>query len=175
MSLFLLLGLGPVLSGSMVVFQSDNAGVVFALLKEHSRDARRCAILMALCEVQERYRFRVVLGHTSTLDMGAPDGLSHGDEPSLCLPWRQGGWRECLIPLRVRAASWDACVLSPPGPSQGLGHLAIQAWRRSIGGLVSSLGGSVESYHLLPVPFFPFRTWEVVINEAVVDASSPSC
>lgn len=174
MSLFLLLGLGPVLSGSMVVFQSDNAGVVFALLKEHSRDARMCAVLMALCEVQERFRFRVVLGHTSTLDMGAPDGLSHGDEPSLCLPWRQGGWRECLIPLRVRAASWDACVLSPLGPNQVLGPSAIQEWRRSIGGLVSSLGGSVESYHLQPVPFFPFRTWEVVINEAVVDVSRPS-
>ncbi len=41
-------------------------------------------------DLQEFYRFYVVLGHTSTLEMGGPDGLSHGDEPSACLSWRRG-------------------------------------------------------------------------------------
>ena len=41
-----------------VVLQSDNAGLVLMLLKEHSRDARLCALLQAIVAVQELYGFR---------------------------------------------------------------------------------------------------------------------
>ncbi len=64
--LFTLLCVGPLVGGAQVVLQSDYAGVVFMLLKEHSRDPRLCALLQAIVGVQERYGFRVLLGHTST-------------------------------------------------------------------------------------------------------------
>lgn len=143
---------------------------MFALLKEHSRDPRVCAILQAVVEVQERYRFRVVLGHTSTVDMGGPDGLSHGDPPSECLPSRPGGWHECLIPPRVRALSCIGCEPLLQATSR-VDVVAAREWVSSIGGLLHTLGGSVESQQLTPVPFIPFRMWEVIINESVVNPS----
>ena len=76
--LFTLLCVGPMVGGAQVVLQSDNAGVVFMLLKEHSRDPRLCALLQAIVAVQELYGYRVVLGHTSTRFMGEPDDLSRG-------------------------------------------------------------------------------------------------
>ncbi len=128
-------------------------------------------------DLQEFYRSYVVLGHTSTLEMGGPDGLSHGDEPSACLPWRPGGWSECLIPVRVpvRSASCDACEsLLPVQASNDSNRgdvVAAQEWVSSISGLLHMLGGSVESYRWVPVPFVPFRRWEVVINESVLNPS----
>ena len=167
---FLLVCLGPHVSGMLTVLQSDNAGMVFALLKEHSRDPRVRVLLQAIVDLQEFYRFYVVLGHTSTLEMGGPDGLSHGDEPSACLPWRQGGWSECLIPVRVRSASCDACESLLQASNRG-DVVAAQEWVSSISGLLHMLGGSVESYRWVPVPFVPFRRWEVVINESVLNPS----
>ncbi len=66
------------------------------LLKEHSRDPRLCALLQAMVGVQERYGFRVVVGHTWTRFMGDPDRRGRAVQGraaravSTTAPW---GWR----------------------------------------------------------------------------------
>ena len=168
--LFLLVCVGHLLSGSLAVLQSDNAAIVFGLLREHSRDPRVCAILQAVVGVQELWRFKVVLGHTSTVDMGGPDGLSHGDPPSQCLLYRPGGWSECVIPTRVRALSTTGS--EPLLQQENREHVvAAREWVSSISGLLHTLGASAESCRLCPVPFIPFRLWEVVLNEPVLNPS----
>ncbi len=51
-----LICVGPMVGGMQVVLQSDNAGLVFMLLKEHSRDTRLCALLQAIVAVQSQIR-----------------------------------------------------------------------------------------------------------------------
>lgn len=120
--------------------------------------------------VQELWRFKVVLGHTSTVDMGGPDGLSHGDPPSQCLLYRPGGWSECVIPTRVRALSTTGS--EPLLQQENREHVvAAREWVSSISGLLHTLGANAESCRLCPVPFIPFRLWEVVLNEPVLNPS----
>ena len=120
--------------------------------------------------MQELWRFKVVLGHTSTVDMGGPDGLSHGDPPSQCLLYRPGGWSECVIPTRVRALSTTGS--EPLLQQENREHVvAAREWVSSISGLLHTLGASAESCRLCPVPFIPFRLWEVVLNEPVLNPS----
>lgn len=165
-ALYTLICVGPMVGGTQVVLQSDNAGLVFMLLKEHSRDPRLCALLQAIVAVQELYGFRVLVGHTSTHYMGEPDDLSRGIEPSQCLPPRPGGWSESSTCLTAQRRSCDAFGSSLPETSQGRAA-AVQVWVSSISSLTGLLVASRASRPAPCVPFVPFRQWGVVINESV--------
>jgi hypothetical protein len=172
--LYTLVCLGDSLRGTQVLLQSDNAGVVFMMLREHSRDERLCALLQAIVHQQEQHRYRVVVGHTSTKFMGETDDMSRGVEPSQCLPPRPGGWSECETWRAVQRLSCSALRSSPPGTS--LGHeAAVRAWVSSISGWARTSVESVASAWTTPVPFVPFRTWAVVLNDRVHRLSAQLC
>lgn len=164
-ALFTLICVGPMVGGMQVVLQSDNAGLVFMLLKEHSRDARLCALLQAIVAVQELYGFRLLVGHTSTRFMGEPDDMSRGVLPSRCLPPCPGGWHESLMCLTAQQLSCDALGSLQRATSLGR-EVAVQRWVSSISSLTGSLLEGRASRPRPWVPFVPFRQWAVVINES---------
>lgn len=162
--LFTLLCVGPMVGGAQVVLQSDNAGVVFMLLKEHSRDPRLCALLQAIVAVQQLYGYRVLVGHTSTLFMGETDDLSRGVPAERCLSPRPGGWSESQMWRWAQQASCAGLGSSLHVRSLERGA-AVQQWVSSIVSLTGSIVGSRGLPTGMCIPFVPYRHWAVTIND----------
>ena len=155
-----------VLSGNVVVLQTDSLCSVCALTRYHSVSPVLRFLVRACVWIQQTYRFLLVPRHIGTTANTESDGLSRGAPPSDCLPGYPARWLEIQIPPAARALgrfafSRAALIPKPEG---------VASWQASTTGIVSSLGGMhvPTETSSTTAPFIPCSArprWEVKPNK----------
>ena len=91
-----------VLSGTVVVFETDNECSVWGINKGHSNTHVLNFLVAAMHVLQERYRFLLVMKHIPGVLNVLSDRLSRNVDPSSLQLSASTGWRRLPIPSSVR-------------------------------------------------------------------------
>jgi hypothetical protein len=91
-----------VLSGTVVVFETDNECSVWGINKGHSNTHVLNFLVAAVHVLQERYRFLLVMKHIPGVLNVLSDRLSRNVDPSSLKLSPSTGWRRLPIPSSVR-------------------------------------------------------------------------
>ena len=91
------------LSGTVVVFETDNECTVWAVNKGHSKKPVLNTLVAAFHVLQERYRFLLVMRHIPGVKNVLSDRLSRMDSPASLGLLTSLGWSELVTPGPLRA------------------------------------------------------------------------
>jgi hypothetical protein len=104
-----------VLSGTVLVFETDNECSVWGLNKGHSNTPVLNFLVVAMHVIQERYRFLLVMKHIPGVLNVLSDRLSRKWEPSRLRLSPATGWRRLQTPSSVRRLLVTALTSSSTG------------------------------------------------------------
>ena len=103
---YFLSALGPLLSGSIVLIESDNLCSVFALHRQ-SADNDMLRLIVTFCvALQEAFRFTLIVRHLAGQANAVADSLSRGRSSMDSLPTSPTPWSELRVHSEVLTHFW---------------------------------------------------------------------
>ena len=146
-----------VLSGTIVVFETDNECSVWGVNKGHSNKHVLNFMVVAMHVLQERYRFLLVMKHIPGVLNVLSDSLSRNKSfASLQLSTPQD-WRELSVPSSVRSLLLTALTSSSSGHVMDVCSGTSRVWSTLESSVVSHMKSPSPAVASLSIPWIPYR------------------
>ena len=146
-----------VLSGTIVIFETDNECSVWGVNKGHSNTHVLNFLVVAMHVLQERYRFLLVLKHIPGILNVLSDRLSRNHSADSLGLTPSTGWTRLLIPSSVRKLLASALTSSSSGHVLDVcSARPAPVWRSLEDSVLESMRPPPQQVAGLSIPWIPY-------------------